>query len=278
MRQFSIMLLALVFLSQTAQAQKKKKRRKEIVLVETNYGDIKLRLFDETPRHKENFLKLVEEGTYDSSLFHRVIKDFMIQGGDPESRRADSNAVLGNGSLGYTMAPEFVDSFFHKRGALAAARLGDDVNPEQESSSCQFYIVQGRKFTENDLNMMEKQINTRLMNSLYRNFFEKEGNDEFKKRLLDSQRKKDQEAYQNLMAEIKPGIEEKFEQEKFSFSEEQIKAYTTIGGAPHLDGAYTVYGEVVEGMDVVDKIAAQPTDSRSRPLKDIRVQMKLVKR
>lgn len=278
MRQISIFLLAFLFLSQAASAQKKKKRKKEIVLIETTYGDIKLKLYDETPRHKENFLKLVEDGTYDSTLFHRVIKDFMIQGGDPESKRADSNAVLGDGSLGYTIPPEFVDSFFHKRGVLAAARMGDDVNPNKESSSCQFYIVQGKKFTENDLKMMEKQINTRLMNSLYQNFFEEEGNSDFKKRLLDSQRNKDQEAYQALIAEIKPGIEEEFEEKKFSFSEAQIKAYTTVGGAPHLDGAYTVYGEVMEGMEVVDKIAAQATDSRSRPLEDIRVQMKLVKR
>lgn len=272
------LFLTLILSPSLAAKEKKKKRKKELVLVETNFGNMKLKLYDETPLHKENFLKLVEEGNYDSSLFHRVIKDFMIQGGDPDSKKAVKGQELGNGGLGYTLQAEFIDSLFHKRGALAAARMGDDVNPNKESSSCQFYIVHGRKFTETDLQMLEKQINNNRKNALYQSFFDNAENSEFKKRLLESQRNGNQEAYQGLLKEIQPEIDERFENEKFSFTKAQIEAYTSIGGAPHLDGTYTVFGELIEGFDVLDKIANQPCDTRNRPLEDIRLQMKLVKR
>ena len=248
------------------------------MLIETSFGDIKLKLFDETPKHKENFLKLVEEGSYDSTLFHRVISDFMIQGGDPDSKKAAARVALGNGELGYTIPAEFVDSLFHKKGALAAARLSDDVNPKQESSSCQFYIVHGRKFSKTDLQMMEKQMNNRIKNGLYLSFFDNIENVSYRKRFLEFQKSKDQQAYGDLMKEIEPLIESDFIEKKFAFSEAQIEAYSSVGGAPHLDGAYTVFGEVIEGLEVIDKIAAQETDPANRPKKDVRIQMKLVKR
>jgi len=278
MKKLTLLLLFALLLSHSTFAQKKKKRKKQVVLIETEFGDIQVRLFNETPNHKENFLKLVEEGTYDSTLFHRVISEFMIQGGDPDSKKAEKGVALGNGELGYTIPPEFVDSLFHKKGALAAARMGDDVNPDKESSSCQFYIVQGRKFSESDLKLLEKKMNVQLKNALYQKFFDDEKNEAFRQRLMNSQQTKNQQAYQELLNEIEPGINEEYEKQKFSFSEAQIKAYSTIGGAPHLDGGYTVFGEVIEGLDVVDVIAMQATDQRNRPIKDIRVKMKLVKR
>lgn len=193
------------------------------VKIETSMGTIVVELYNETPKHRDNFIKLVQKGFYDGTLFHRVIREFMIQGGDPDSKNAKKGAILGNGGPGYTIPAEFKSHLFHKKGALAAARLGDDINPKKESSGSQFYIVQGRKFTVDQLKMYEVRLNTK-------------------------------------------------------FSEEQIKAYTTVGGAPHLDGSYTVFGQVVNGLDVVDKIASVPTDQYDRPLEDVKVlSMKILK-
>ena len=189
----------------------------------TNRGKIVLLLYDETPKHRDNFLKLVENGTYNGLLFHRVIQRFMIQGGDPESKGAPQGVMLGNGNLGYTLPAEFVPGLFHKRGALAAARESDDVNPMKESSSSQFYIVQGQVWKDADLDRIAARFN------------------------------------------------------KF-FSDEQRAAYTTIGGSPHLDGDYTVFGEVLEGMEVVDEIAAVKCDRFDRPLADVVIEyVKLIK-
>ena len=191
------------------------------VLIETDLGNIVVKLYNETPRHRDNFLKLVNEGFYDGLLFHRVIKNFMIQGGDPKSKDAQPGQMLGDGGLPYTVPAEFVKGLFHKKGSLAAARQGDNVNPNKESSSCQFYIVQGNVWNPNQLKMMEYQMQKH-------------------------------------------------------FSPEQIEAYTTIGGTPHLDGDYTVFGEVVEGLDVVDKIAAVQCGQFDRPVKDVKMKMKVI--
>ena len=193
------------------------------VLIETDLGNIKVRLYNETPRHRDNFLKLVNEGFYDGLLFHRVIKNFMIQGGDPKSKEAQPGQMLGDGGLPYTIPAEFNSSLFHKKGALAAARQGDNVNPNKESSSCQFYIVQGNVWQPNQLKMMEYQLQKH-------------------------------------------------------FSQAQVEAYTTVGGTPHLDGDYTVFGEVIEGLDVVDKIAAVQCGQFDRPVKDIKMKMKVLQK
>lgn len=190
--------------------------KEPVVEMLTNKGRIVLLLYNDTPLHRDNFLKLVSKGVFDGLLFHRVIEKFMIQGGDPESRNAKPGAMLGDGSLGYNIPAEFRQNRFHKRGTLCAAREGDMVNPKKESSSSQFYIVQGKVWSMEDLDMIAKR-------------FKKE------------------------------------------FSPEQVKAYTTIGGAPHLDGDYTVFGEVIEGMEVVDKIAASPRDRNDRPLEDVKI-------
>ena len=202
-----------------------KKDRKKDVLLQTSFGDIIVRLSDSTPLHRDNFLSLVKRGFYDSVLFHRVIQNFMIQGGDPDSKHAKPGEPLGEGGPSYRIPAEFRQTLFHKKGVIAAAR---DNNPEKASSGCQFYIVQGKTFTDGALETLET------------------------KRLL---RK---------------------------IPTDQREAYKTIGGTPHLDQNYTVFGEVVKGLDVVDKIAATPTskgEDRDRPLSDVKIiKAKLIKR
>ncbi|MGB3901868.1 MAG: peptidylprolyl isomerase [Bacteroidales bacterium] len=190
------------------------------IVIRTEYGDIQAILYDKTPLHRDNFVKLIKSGYYDSLLFHRVIANFMIQGGDPQSKNAKPGQMLGNGGPDYTIPFEYVQEYFHKRGAIAAARMSDNVNPKKESSGSQFYIVQGRKFNMDELNMLE--------------------------------------------------------QRGFKFTDEQKQIYSTIGGSPHLDGQYTVFGEVISGMDVVDKIASLSTDRNNRPLQDVKFTIEIV--
>lgn len=192
------------------------------VKIETDSGTIIVQLYDKTPLHRDNFVKLVKEGFYDSILFHRVINDFMIQGGDPNSKNAPPGIVLGEGGLSYTIPAEFDTTLFHKKGALAAAREGDNSNPTKASSSTQFYLVQGKTFTDEELNK----------------------------------------------------IEERF---KIKIPENHRKVYRTIGGTPHLDMNYTVFGEVISGLDVIDKIAGTATDENNRPLQNIKMKITIIK-
>src|SRR6187401_14805 len=225
------LLSSLIVFSAAAQKDStiKKKDRKRDVLMQTTMGDMVIRLSDSTPLHRDNFLKLVKVGFYDSLLFHRVIKYFMIQGGDPNSKRALAGKPLGDGSPGYTVPAEFRKTLFHKKGALAAARMGDNINPAKASSGSQFYIAQGKVFTDAGLDSVEKfRLNGRKIPA------------------------------------------------------EQREIYKTIGGTPHLDQGYTVYGQVVKGLEVVDKIATVQTSrsqDRDRPLQDVRIiKAKLIKR
>ena len=218
-----ICLTIIALLAQGAYAQKKKKQMEKtptdtLVEITTDFGTMKLKLYKETPLHWANFIKLVSEGFYDSLLFHRVIKDFMIQGGDPQSKNAAPGQMLGAGDVGYKIPAELVDTLFHKKGVLAAAR---DNNPQKASSGCQFYIVQGKKMSEQELTMAEQRLG-------------------------------------------------------FKLSEAQRQAYMNIGGSPWLDRNYTVFGEVVEGLDVIDKIAAVETMPGDRPKQDVRMKIKLV--
>lgn len=238
-----------------------------LVRLETTMGNITVKLYNETPKHRDNFIKLVKEGTYDSTLFHRVIKNFMIQAGDPQSKTATDTTTLGNGDVGYTLPAEFNPKFFHKKGALAAARLGDDVNPKKESSGCQFYIVTGCKFSEAQMISMENQLNDARLENVFNELARKHMKEIYKMRkagdndgLLELQDSLETQARAIVAKE--PALK---------FSREQIAAYTTVGGAPHLDGAYTVFGEVTDGMDVVDKIQAVKTNRADRPETDVRI-------
>ncbi len=236
--------------------------------IETSMGDIVVKLYDETPLHRDNFIKLAKEGTYEGTLFHRVIQDFMIQAGDPDSKQAVKGQLLGEGDVGYTIPAEFVyPKYFHKRGALAAARQGDDANPEKASSGCQFYIVTGKVYNDSTLMNMEQQMNQQ---QLVNTFYALAG--EHKEEIDKMRQAGDQEGLMNLQDALIEQAQARVAQEPaFHFTPEQLQAYTTVGGTPHLDGAYTVFGEVIDGMDVVDKIQKVKTDRNDRPEKDVRI-------
>ncbi|GHB57143.1 peptidylprolyl isomerase [Persicitalea jodogahamensis] len=216
--------LLLCIIVSPALAQKRS-RKDYLITLTTEAGAMQIILFDKTPLHKANFLKLAEENFYDGLLFHRVIENFMIQGGDPNSRNAAEGVALGNGSVGYRIPAEFRPDLFHQKGAIAAAR---DNNPEKESSGCQFYIVQGRRLMGDDL---EKQLARAPRES----------------------------------------------SDPRQATEAQKEVYRTIGGSPHLDGNYTVFGQVIDGLAVIDSIAARPRDARDRPLKDVTMQVSVKK-
>ncbi|MFN8206803.1 MAG: peptidylprolyl isomerase [Bacteroidales bacterium] len=256
-----LLILPVVFLFTFCSGQSHE-TNSNIVILTTEFGKIKILLYDETKAHKENFLRLVKTGAYNDLLFHRVIKDFMIQGGDPDSKDAPAGKVLGNGDPGYTLPAEIVPSYTHKRGALAAARMGDEVNPEQRSSGSQFYIVQGKTFSDAELDQLEKRVNQMRMQNLYLRFFIK---------ARENAKAQGQQPDMNLISAAASDSVQRIAAtlSPFKYTPEQRSIYKTVGGAPHLDGSYTVFGEVLEGMDVVDKIAAQPTDQNNRPLKNI---------
>ncbi|HEY3404197.1 MAG TPA: peptidylprolyl isomerase, partial [Ohtaekwangia sp.] len=233
------------------------------------YGDMIAILYNETPKHKENFIKLAKEHYFDSLLFHRVIKDFMIQGGDPDSKKAAPGQPLGQGGPGYTIEKEFNTKFFHQKGALAAARLGDQQNPTQASSGSQFYIVQGRALTEEDLN-----IDSQKFGQAAQQFMTNPANQAARDSAMQFYQTGDQDGYRKYMIQLKPRIE-KFTgiNTKREVDPAKLKAYTTNGGFPDLDGQYTVFGQVIKGFDVIDKIAAQPGNPMNRPLEDIRMKV-----
>lgn len=270
-----ILLICLAFIALTACNAGSKRQtnhhmeneKRTLVKLETTMGNITVALYNETTKHRDNFIKLVKEGVYDSTLFHRVIKQFMIQAGDPDSKNASDTAMLGSGDVGYTIPAEFNPKFFHKKGVLAAARQGDDVNPEKASSGCQFYIVTGRKFTEPQLLGMENKINEQREEALFDSLARQHMKEIYKMRKAG-----DNAGLLELQDTLEAQARELADkEEKFRFTPEQIKAYSTIGGAPHLDGSYTVFGEVTEGMEVVDNIEIAKTNRADRPIENIRI-------
>lgn len=235
------------------------------VEIATTAGNIKIRLYDDTPLHRDNFLKLAKEGYYNGVLFHRVIKDFMVQTGDPDSKNAPKGAMLGAGSPDYTLPAEFVyPKHYHKYGALAAARTGDEMNPERRSSGSQFYIVTGKKFSPAQISRLD-EMNVQKQLQSYFMKLQREKMDTIRALRV----AKDSVGLENLRQELIRETEANANPR--TMTEQQVRDYTTIGGAPHLDGEYTVFGEVLEGMDVVDKIQNVEVDGRNRPIDDIKV-------
>jgi len=239
--------------------------------IKTTLGDIKIKLYDGTPIHRDNFIKLIHSGTYDGISFHRIIKDFMIQAGDPETKSGPNTSVPDT-LKSYTIPAEFNNQYFHKKGALAAAREGNDVNPEMRSSGTQFYIVQGVKYTDDELTQAERRINSNIKQTLFNKLI---------KEAVDSVRLSENKISDGEIQEIASVKMFQYltSHEDFKFSEEQRNLYKNIGGTPRLDGTYTVFGEVIEGLDIVDKIAAVKTDSTDRPVNDIKIiKIKIVKK
>lgn len=212
-----LLLVLLSFCMVSAAIAKKKKGNDNTVVIETEYGNMTVQLFDNTPKHRDNFIKITKDGFYDSTLFHRVIPQFMIQGGDPESKNAAPGVPLGGGDIGYRIDAEINDTNFHRYGALAAAR---DNNPNKSSSGCQFYIVVGKKYTDAELDNLTQRTGR-------------------------------------------------------VYTPAQREVYKTLGGTPQLDGSYTVYGQVTEGMDVAEKIIMEPRNNMDRPDKDIRMKVRM---
>ena len=263
-----IAVLAMVLAACGAGSKKSTNMEKRTqVKIETTMGNIVVELYNETPKHRDNFIKLAKEGMYDSTLFHRVIKAFMIQAGDPDSKNANDTAQLGGGDVGNTVPAEFVPKFFHKKGALAAARMGDDVNPERASSGCQFYIVTGRKFREAQLLDMAGQKNNNRIDEIFNELARKHMKEIYKMRKAN-----DEAGLLALQDSLEAQATAQYkEEEPFMFTPEQIAAYTTVGGAPHLDGAYTVFGQVVEGIETVEKIEVTKTGKADRPVENVRI-------
>jgi len=263
---FTTVLVMVVFScdKKTVASEIKEEQRQRVEMV-TDKGTMVLELYNKTPLHRDNFIKLANDNAYDSLLFHRVIKEFMIQGGDPESRNAQPGDTLGEGGLDYKVNAEFDPSLFHKKGVLAAAR---DGNPERASSSMQFYIVQGRVFNDSLLDLAEKRINGWLAEYYFKQ-------DPLNKSLAESLQKAidddSMEQYNLYNDSIRTLAKTYSNFDTYTIPEEHREIYKTIGGTPHLDQNYTVFGEVIEGIDVLDSIAAVPTGPFNRPVTDVRI-------
>ena len=244
---------------------------KETILISTSYGNMKLKLFKETPLHRKNFIKLVKQGFYDSLLFHRVIDHFMIQGGDPDSKTANDTAALGNGDVDYWVPAEFNRKLYHRKGVLAAAREDDEVDPAKESSGAQFYIVMGKTYDSVSLRKAELRVNKDLVQKINYTVAFSGKSPGLKKYYLrlDAEGKKDSLKYARRQLVDPISIAEYEKTPHFTYTAEQRKTYATLGGAPHLDMNYTIFGEVIEGLDVIDKIAAVKTDKNDRPKENV---------
>ncbi|MEO5603477.1 MAG: peptidylprolyl isomerase [Cyclobacteriaceae bacterium] len=240
-----------------------------LLTIKTKYGDMVAVLYDETPKHKANFIKLAKEHYFDSLLFHRVIQGFMIQGGDPESKKSPAGKRLGNGGPGYTIDAEFNPKLFHEKGSLSAARLSDQMNPQKASSGSQFYIVQGKKHTDSEIKLDQQKFGMALQQ-----FFQKPENKTYYDSISRFYQTRDEKGYELYILALKPIVESQLgisvERE---VSPEKIKAYTTVGGTPILDGEYTVFGKVIKGLDIIDKIAGEAKNQDDRPEQDILMQV-----
>lgn len=245
-----------------------------MVDIKTSLGDIRILLYGETPKHRDNFIKLVESDFYNGTLFHRVINKFMIQAGDPDSKGAAPGKMLGAGGPGYQIDAEIVyPKYFHKRGALAAARQGDQVNPERKSSGSQFYIVTGDVINDSAIKQMEQHLNMQQQQQIFNQLVMKH-----RDQIMIMQQNQDNAGLQALQQQLIKETEAEAAKNPLKLTPEQIEAYTSVGGTPHLDNQYTVFGEIVSGMDVVAKIEKVKTDQADRPTEDVKIiSMEIVK-
>lgn len=249
-------------------------QEKEVkAIIETNLGNMTVKLYNDTPKHRDNFIRLAKAGHYDGSLFYRIIKDFVIQGGSSDSKKAIKGAAIGYGKP-IVIDAEIKPEHYHKKGALAAPRQPDRVNFFKESDISQFYIVQGRKYDPKELEILEKQVNVPIKKAIQRKYYTPE-----KKVILDSLRKqKKVKEFREIAEKIKQDIafEWNANTNKIYLPEEKKEAYIHQGGIHHLDKEYTVFGEVIDGFEVIDKIAALPTDGNDRPLTDVRIKVRII--
>ncbi len=265
---------AFILLSKNSQSLNKTEKEEIKILITTAFGNITIKLYNETEIHRNNFVKLVKEHYFDSLLFHRVIQNFMIQGGDPDSKNAIANMELGNGGPPYTLPAEFRSNLFHKKGVLAAARDSDLENPTQQSAGSQFYIVQGRIFNDSLLKIQAIRI-TKL--KLFNTIINRHENLELQKKYMALPKLQKTDSLKHLNGIITKIVEKELPVTKLhTFTEEQIRIYKTIGGTPHLDESYTVFGEVLEGFEVINNIAKQMVDKNSRPITDIRMKISIL--
>lgn len=237
------------------------------VVISTNFGDMTLMLYDETPRHAEYFLDLVKKDYFDGTLFSRVIKEFMIQGGAQDTRNARPGARVGSGNTAMEIMPEFNEKYFHKKGVLSAPRRGDNENPEKKSDMSQIFLVHGKVLTEGRLDTLERVVNVPIKNAATRKYYVP-----FKEELADL-KAEDPKAFNERLSNIKAQIDSAFQASPntFYFTPEEREAYSTVGGARHLNGEYTAYGEVIDGLEVIDKIANLEVDGNDRPRKDAKI-------
>jgi cyclophilin family peptidyl-prolyl cis-trans isomerase len=256
----SVLFFLITINNNTLFSQNSNQKNTEDIFInmETSLGLITIMLYDKTPLHKSNFLKLVDEGFYSGVKFHRVIKGFMAQAGDPNSKNNDFTGQLGQKSHGETIPAEFYPEYIHKKGALSAARTGDNINPEKKSSGSQFYLVQGKPYSKIQLNQMEQKINQQQENNIIGQFLKKTENNHYMEKIQYCQQNRLNDSLNILIQEIKSLVINE-EHIKFSFSEKAIEAYTTVGGTPFLDNGYTVFGEVIKGLEIIDKICSVPT-------------------
>jgi cyclophilin family peptidyl-prolyl cis-trans isomerase len=268
----TLVIAAVISISSCSFSQNKPVPRGPMVLIKTKYGDMKVVLYNQTPLHRDNFMKLTKEKVFDSLIFHRVIKGFMVQGGDPNSKRATQDQQLGDGDLNYTVPAEIVPGIIHKKGVIAAARNGDEENPERRSSATQFYLAQGIVYKYDDIPAIEQKMNIRASEALFL---------KMKSEKIDTlmlfQMARNKEGYDKLLEKLKQKAVRYFDQNPVRLTRQQIETYTTLGGIPHLDGVYTVFGEVLDGLAVIDSIAAQPTGKGDRPLENIRMTIEVIK-
>jgi peptidyl-prolyl cis-trans isomerase B (cyclophilin B) len=259
----SILIFILFSVVAVTQAQTKY----PTIVIETNYGTMKAMLYDDTPVHNDHYLKLIKQGYFNGTLFHRVVNNFVIQGGAQDSRNAPAGAVIGSGRTDMELMPEFRENRFHKKGALAAPRKGNDENPQKKSDASQFYIVHGKVYSAGRLDSMEMNVNVPIKNALIRTYYVPH------KEELARLKENDPSGFNALLDSVLGVVDSLYLEApgKFFFPEGLKEAYSSIGGAHHLDGEYTVFGEVTEGLEVIDKITASPVDSNSRPHSDVKI-------